>query len=42
MTQFLYRFRAIKYLLDDKYQELNNQEIYFASPDYEEDTRLET
>lgn len=29
----LYRFRSAKYLLGDKYQELDKQEIYFASKD---------
>ena len=29
----LYRFRSMEYLLGDKYQELENQDIYFASPD---------
>lgn len=29
----MYRFRKTKYLLDEKYEELNNQEIYFASPE---------
>ena len=27
----MYRFRKVKYLLDEKYDELNNQEIYLAS-----------
>lgn len=29
----MYRFRKTKYLLDEQYDELNNQEIYFASPE---------
>ena len=29
----VYRFRSMKYLLEDKYQELKKQEIYFASPE---------
>ena len=29
----VYRFRSMKYLLVDKYQELKKQEIYFASPE---------
>ena len=28
-----YRFRSMEYLLGDEYQELENQTIYFASPD---------
>ena len=28
-----YRFRNMKYLLEDEYQELKRQEIYFASPE---------
>ena len=28
-----YRFRSMEYLLGDEYQELENQDIYFASPD---------
>ena len=28
-----YRFRSMDYLLGDEYQELENQDIYFASPD---------
>ena len=31
MAEF-YRFRSMKYLLGEKYQELENQAIYFASP----------
>lgn len=29
----VYRFRSMKYLLEDKYQELEKQEIYCASPE---------
>lgn len=29
----MYRFRKVEYLLDEKYDELKNQEIYFASPE---------
>ena len=29
----VYRFRSMKRLLEDKYQELKKQEIYFASPE---------
>ena len=29
----VYRFRSMKYLLEDKYQELEKQEIYFANPE---------
>ena len=29
----VYRFRSMEYLLCDEYQELENQTIYFASPD---------
>lgn len=29
----LYRFRSIEKLLDEKYKELENQEIYFAAPE---------
>ena len=29
----VYRFRSMEYLLGDEYQELENQDIYFASPD---------
>ena len=32
MAEF-YRFRSMKYLLGEKYQELENQTIYFASPE---------
>ena len=28
-----YRFRNMKYLLEDKYQELKRQEIYLSSPE---------
>ncbi len=31
MTEF-YRFRSTKYILGEKYQELKNQNIYFAPP----------
>ena len=31
MAEF-YRFRSMKYLLGEEYQELENQAIYFASP----------
>ena len=33
MTTFLYRFRSTDKLLGEKYQELEKQEIYFASPE---------
>lgn len=29
----MYRFRKTEYLLDERYDELDNQEIYFASPE---------
>ncbi|MDO5516053.1 MAG: DUF2971 domain-containing protein [Clostridium sp.] len=29
----MYRFRKTEYLLDERYDELNNQEIYFAPPE---------
>ena len=29
----VYRFRSMEYLLGEEYQELENQTIYFASPD---------
>lgn len=29
----MYRFRKIKYLLDERYAELNNQDMYFAAPE---------
>ena len=29
----VYRFRSMKYLLNDEYQELKNRTIYFASPE---------
>ena len=32
MAEF-FRFRSMKYLLDKKYQELEKQTIYFASPE---------
>lgn len=28
----MYRFRNTKYLLDERYDELNNLDIYFAHP----------
>ena len=32
MTGHLYRFRSTRFLLDDDYQELENQQIYFCPP----------
>ena len=33
----VYRFRSMKYLLGEKYQELKKREIYFSSPEQLDD-----
>jgi hypothetical protein len=33
MPEYLYRFRSIEKLLNEPYQEVESQEIYFSRPD---------
>jgi hypothetical protein len=33
MIPYLYRFRPVRFLLDEPYEELNKQKIFFARPD---------